>query len=384
MTFSQFHWVIGAYSHFTALRLNRLAVLGKVNAFLKYSDVIMQNQDLQTFYVGCYTDSRPNSGLNLIHLDTTSGELSQGDVALATSNPSYLIEREHGIYTFNETSEKEGSKLHFLASSGVLHSLPSEGDYPCHIDINQQQNCLALAHYVSGNVNLYALSPQGVPVALIGKLVNSGSGPNQQRQESSHAHMVTFLNHRSHLMTIDLGTDSIHVYQLDPADCSTKRLQTLELPAGSGPRHMVLNTEETRAWVVCELSETLVTLEFHEGAWESIDQQPLLPGSESKEAAAAIKLSPDGRFIYVSCRGQNKLVQFDVTGDKPMRVAETQISGDFPRDFVVTRDGQWVLVANQHSHSIESFARCTESGTLKSTGYKINSYAPVCLVEKAL
>ncbi|GAL15538.1 hypothetical protein JCM19233_6560 [Vibrio astriarenae] len=156
VTFSLFHWVIGAYSHFTALRLNRLAVLGKVNAFLKYSDVIMQNQDLQTFYVGCYTDSRPNSGLNLIHLDTTSGELSQGDVALATSNPSYLIEREHGIYTFNETSEKEGSKLHFLASSGVLHSLPSEGDYPCHIDINQQQNCLALAYYVSGNVNLYS------------------------------------------------------------------------------------------------------------------------------------------------------------------------------------------------------------------------------------
>ncbi|GAL15537.1 hypothetical protein JCM19233_6559 [Vibrio astriarenae] len=48
----------------------------------------------------------------------------------------------------------------------------------------------------------------------------------------------------------------------------------MELPAGSGPRHMVLNTEETRAWVVCELSETLVTLEYREGAWESIDQQP--------------------------------------------------------------------------------------------------------------
>ncbi|EKO3567908.1 lactonase family protein [bacterium 19MO03SA05] len=339
------------------------------------------------FYVGTYTDSPSQShGIACVSLDSTTGLLTINhdlvpDAMRTTRNPSYLTVTEHGLYTFNEVERLEGAELIF-AENTDSYALPIEGDYPCYIDIKAP--LLAVANYGSGNVSVYHIDEYGKPLKSIAELYVEGSGPNIARQASSHAHQATFLNHTKQLAVVDLGTDSVYFYDFenDGEACNFSLTQSVAMPAGSGPRHLVFNREESIAYVVCELSETLVVLCKHDEQWNLTQQVKLLADEENKEAASAIRLSADERFVYVSCRAQNVISTFDVTSNIPVQIAMSDCGGKFPRDFVLSRDGQWMLVANQHSNNVASFHRNPETGAITPTGYSCDVGAPVCLVEK--
>ncbi|CAK6715636.1 3-carboxymuconate cyclase [Vibrio harveyi] len=339
------------------------------------------------FYVGTYTDSPSQSqGIACVSLDIATGALTLTnelvpEAVKTVRNPSYLALKGEGLYTFNEVERLEGAELIF-AEKTDSYALPIEGDYPCHIDI--KASLLAVANYGSGNVSVYQLYEQGKPLKSIAELYVEGSGPNADRQASPHAHQATFLNHSEQLAVVDLGTDSVHFYDYKKDGETVKFLlsQSIAMPPGSGPRHLVFDSDESVAYVVCELSETLAVLHKQRGQWNLAQQVKLLTDEENKEAASAIRLSADERFVYVSCRAQNLISTFDVTSDIPVQIAASDCGGAFPRDFVLSRDGQWMLVANQHSHNVASFHRNPETGVITPTGYSCDIGAPVCLVEK--
>ncbi|EKO3802886.1 lactonase family protein [Vibrio harveyi] len=339
------------------------------------------------FYVGTYTDSPSQSqGIVCVSLDTATGALTLTnelvpEAVKTVRNPSYLALKGEGLYTFNEVERLEGTELIFAEKTGS-YGLPIEGDYPCHIDIKEP--LIAVANYGSGNVSVYQLYEQGKPLKSIAELYVEGSGPNAERQASPHAHQATFLNHSEQLAVVDLGTDSVHFYDYkkDGETVKFSLSQSIAMPSGSGPRHLVFDSDESVAYVVCELSETLAVLHKQRGQWNLTQQVKLLADEENKEAASAIRLSADERFVYVSCRAQNLISTFDVTSDIPVQIAASDCGGAFPRDFVLSCDGQWMLVANQHSHNVASFHRNPETGVITPTGYSCDIGAPVCLVEK--
>ena len=57
------------------------------------------------------------------------------------------------------------------------------------------------------------------------------------------------------------------------------------------------------------------------------------------------------------------------------------VLGDVPRNFTMTKDGKYLLVANQRTHQIVVFKRNKKTGTLTDSGIKIDLPAPVCLQE---
>ncbi|WCP82489.1 lactonase family protein [Vibrio harveyi] len=339
------------------------------------------------FYVGTYTDSPSQSqGIACVSLDIATGALTLTnelvpEAVKTVRNPSYLVLKGEGLYTFNEVERLEGAELIF-AEKTDSYGLPIEGDSPCHIDIKEP--LIAVSNYGSGNVSVYQLYEQGKPLKSIAELYVEGSGPNTERQASPHAHQATFLNHSEQLAVVDLGTDSVHFYDYkkDGETVKFSLSQSIAMPPGSGPRHLVFDSDESVAYVVCELSETLVVLRKQRGQWNLTQQVKLLADEENKEAASAIRLSADERFVYVSCRAQNLISTFDVMSDIPVQIAASDCGGAFPRDFVLSRDGQWMLVANQHSHNVASFHRNPETGVITPTGYSCDIGAPVCLVEK--
>ncbi|KHT62218.1 6-phosphogluconolactonase [Photobacterium gaetbulicola] len=336
------------------------------------------------FYVGTYTDAPSTSkGIANITLDPATGELTRSEDRTSLRNPSYLTTTGDGLYSFSEISQEDGAALQFSSNIGNTF-LPIAGDYPCHVDIKAPY--LAVANYGSGNVSVYLLDDNGRPLHAVADLYEEGFGSNADRQAAPHAHQVTFLAHADQLAVVDLGSDRVRFYQFDNSNDrhSFQLAQSIAMPAGSGPRHLVFNHNETRAYVVCELSETLVVLTKHDGIWHITQQCELLPGVESGEAASAIRLSGDEKYLYVSCRAQNKISAFDVSGEQPIHLNAYDCHGDFPRDLTVSTDGQWLIVANQHSNNIVSFHRNHETGEIAPTGHQCSVDAPVCLVEICL
>jgi 6-phosphogluconolactonase len=98
--------------------------------------------------------------------------------------------------------------------------------------------------------------------------------------------------------------------------------------------------------------------------------------------AAALHLSPDGKFLYASNRANaNELVIYavDPQGGTLMSVGHQSSLGVKPRDFCIDPTGKFLVVANQDSDDLVIFKRNLEAGTLTPTGNPVEVGSPVCV-----
>ena len=109
-------------------------------------------------------------------------------------------------------------------------------------------------------------------------------------------------------------------------------------------------------------------------------QDSLLPKDfTGANGGAAVRISPDGRFIYASNRGHNSIVVFALSTDGLTieKVQTISTEGDFPRDFALDPSGKYVVCANQNSDNLTLYTRNQTDGTL--TTVQKDVYAPECV-----
>jgi 6-phosphogluconolactonase len=131
---------------------------------------------------------------------------------------------------------------------------------------------------------------------------------------------------------------------------------------------MVFHPDKPLAYLINELSNTVLVFErnMQTGGLSQIQRLSSLPASFKEHSqAAAIELSPDSRFLYVSNRGANSIAVFKLDENGKLTYIQDQSTGgDWPRDFVISEDGQFLLVANQRSNNISALNRDSQTGLL--------------------
>ncbi|KPL97324.1 lactonase family protein [Vibrio splendidus] len=340
--------------------------------------------------IGCYTDTPSKSqGVYQTQLDLETGKLLPLELIAECHNPSFITATKSGIYTASEVEQKKLPKLihipnvdsQIASNTGLI-----SGDHPCHVAIDPHNKFAITSQYSSGTFDIFSLSINGNIDKRLKTIKMVGSGPNKERQTSPHAHQCLFLQNSPQFVTVDLGTDRINFYCFDEEqeEFFDEPMQSIKAPAGNGTRHLIFNKAEDKAYVICELSETILILEKSLGIWNIVDEVDALPNMEKGEATAAIKLSPDEQFLYVSCRHQSRISSFSVDSEaqKLTFIDSYDTEGKFPRDFHITDNGQWLVAANQHSNNITSFKRNIEDGSLTYTGYSLDLDAPVCVTQQ--
>ncbi len=287
------------------------------------------------------TDSPSKSqGVYQTQLDLETGTLLPLELIAACSNPSLSPRQSWGVYTASEVDQKTQPQLiHIpnadskIASNAGLIS----GDHPCHIAIDPHNKFAITSQYSSGTFDIFSLSINGNIDKRLKTLKMAGSGPNAERQTGPHAHQSLFLKNSPQFVTADLGADRINFYCFDEEqeEFFDEPMQSIKVPAGNGPRHLIFNQAEDRAYVVCELSEMILVLEKSLGVWNVVEEVDAL-NMEKGEAAAAIKLSPDGQFLYVSCRHQSRISCFriDSSTQKLVFVDSYDVEGKFLAIFI--------------------------------------------------
>ena len=163
--------------------------------------------------------------------------------------------------------------------------------------------------------------------------------------------------------------DTVKIY-----DCSRDFAPAGELrfEEGTGPRHGIFDKDHKRLFLVSELSNQLfvysLAADTPSGPAITLEHvYPLLPGdAKYKEppASAAIRLSPDGRFLYVSTRFADIISVFYIDGCQLKLVQQTGSGGVHPRDFTLTPDGQYLLAVNRTEGGLVSFRINPETGCL--------------------
>ena len=129
----------------------------------------------------------------------------------------------------------------------------------------------------------------------------------------------------------------------------------LPLPPGAGPRHLVFSPDGDRLYVANELDSTAAAFlrDAQTGEWRFKTAVPTLkhPG-DKPNYPGAIKLSADGRTLFVTNRGDDSIAVFDAMPDGNIKLRETiPAGGDYPSDLIVSGD-KILAVANFKSGNV--------------------------------
>jgi 6-phosphogluconolactonase len=198
-------------------------------------------------------------------------------------------------------------------------------------------------------------------------------------------HSTVFSPDYKYLFVSDLGMDKIMIYSFNAGSGKvTPALSPFMLTSpGSGPRHFTFHPNGKYAYLVEELSATVSAYTYKDGKLTFIQRIAALPADfTGAKGAADIHVSPDGKFLYASNRGEsNTLAIFSIDNATGKLTAKGYQStmGQTPRNFNFDPSGNFILAANQNSDNVVIFKVDKKTGKLTDTGKRIEVGKPVCV-----
>ncbi|HEY6502950.1 MAG TPA: lactonase family protein, partial [Chitinophagaceae bacterium] len=342
---------------------------------------------------GTYTGGK-SEGIYVYKFNSSDGSYKEVS-HVHTSNPSYVAisPDQKYVYAVLENAGNNGkggeiSAFSFDKTTGRLAHInqqPTGGDHPCYVEIDKTGKWVVAGNYSSGSLSVLPVNADGSLGKATTHIQHEGSGVNKQRQEKPHVHCTLFSADNKFLFVPDLGIDKVMIYAFDAA---TGKLTPAKQPFaksvdGAGPRHLTFHPTNKYAYLIEELSGTVVAYQYKNGSLKNIQRISTMPANDSSFAGSAdIHVSRDGNFLYASNRSNSNTIAIFKINKKngKLTIAGHQSTlGKTPRNFNFDPTGDFLLVGNQGSDQVVIFKRDKTTGLLTDTGKRIDVGKPVCL-----
>ena len=267
-----------------------------------------------------------------------------------------------------------------------MNSQKTGGEDPCYIITNG--NNVITANYSGGSISVFPIAKDGSLLPASDIIKFEGSGTDKERQEKSHLHCVRITPDGKYMFADNLGTDQIHKFIINPdANAENKESflkegspSAFKVKAGSGPRHLTFSPNGNYAYLINELSGTVIAFEYKDGDLKEI--QTIVADTVCAKGSGDIHISPDGKFLYASNRLKaDGLAIFSIHPENGMLTkVGYQLTGIHPRNFIITPNGKYLLVACRDSNVIQVYERDTDTGLLTDIRKDIKVDKPVCII----
>lgn len=347
-------------------------------------------------YVGTNVTSDQENTIYLYRLDASTGALTPVSAQKGGAQPTYLtMDAGHRyLYAVSETQSFQGransggvSALSIDQHTGALTMLdqqPSLGASPCYISLDRSGKNVLVANYSTGNVALLPRQANGqVAPPSDSDQHQPPLGPHKN-QDTPHAHCIITDPANRYAFAVDLGTDKVYSYRLDPAQGKLGGPGTPAFTAqpGAGPRHLTFHPNGRWAYLENELNSTVTALTYNAtaGTFQEIQTQTTLPaGFTGDNTGSDVHVSPDGRFVYTSNRGDNSIAVFavDASSGRLTPVQHVSTQGKTPRNFALDPSGRILLAANQNSGNVFTYQVDKQTGKLTPTGQSVQLPSPM-------
>lgn len=335
----------------------------------------------QQFLIGTYTQNS-SEGVYKITLDDEKQTLTNLGLVARATNPAYLSINSETKNMLAALENDNGGIASFIwneASSNytMVQQIDDLGRHTCHIASSPDHQNVAIANYSSGDIRVFSLDPQLMALTQSAYFKNQGKGEHS-RQEAPHMHYVQWDKTGRFLYAVDLGTDEIKVF--DSQNSAFDAELAAKLDTGDGPRHIAMHPQKNVVYALNELSNTITVFEQQADTGKLLRLQKvrLLEDAAVKDNnASAIKVSADGRFVYAAVRGVNQVAVLSANEEGKLELVQMHSTmGNWPRDIGLSRDGKYLLIANQKSGDISVLARDENSGMLSKTNMQLALSTP--------
>ncbi len=351
--------------------------------------------------VGSYTQGK-SQGIYRLQFDSESGHITPQPLQVFKSaNPSWLTLSNDQNYLFavNENGQGQVDGLGRVSSLSIdpktnelrlINQVKTLGEEPTHSSLSADGHYLFVANYgvhadPGGSLAVVPVNADGQLQPVTQMSSHPASRVNPERQMSAHVHSVVSSPDGKFVYASDLGADKVFVYQYDPAANPEHPLvaatpAAIELPAGSGPRHLLFSKDGKHAYLTTEMSAQVFVFDYDNGQLTQRQVLELAHGMPAQNrAAGALHASADGKFLYVSNRGKaNEILVFAINpaNGELSEIQRRSVDGDHPREFTLSPNGKFLLIANQMSNDIVVIERDPSTGKLGKTLQKLAMDAP--------
>ncbi|MCF6515723.1 beta-propeller fold lactonase family protein [Lactobacillus sp. S2-2] len=327
---------------------------------------------IEKFLIGTYT-KKTSQGVYQIELDTTTEKLQNSELVLEAGSPTYVAESKNKIvYAVDKDTSSEKTMGGILVADGKKEPFNKiqldleEGSAAAYVSVDEKRNLLYTANYHTADVIVYKIESDG-KLTEVDRVHDDGKvGPKEEQQNGAHPHYAD-ITYDGRLAVADLGLDKLYLYDLDESGKLTLVSEYTTHP-GFGPRHINFVPSKGIAYLVGELSSEVEVLDYNEESGELTTKQIISTIPEDwneHNGSAAIRISNDENYIYVSNRGNNSIAVFKADKDgKLTLIQRISTEGEFPRDFHFNSNEKYLIVANQNTDNVSLFSRNETSGKL--------------------
>jgi 6-phosphogluconolactonase len=221
--------------------------------------------------------------------------------------------------------------------------------------------------------------------------------PHQVIPTARNAHSIRTDNTNRFVFVPHLGTDQVFQFLFDETNgrLTANTPPVLQLKQGTGPRHLIVSSDNRFVYLLNELTGTVTTLALDPSAGtlkelDSVSALPpdtkLVPGAprgavgtpganqtprttDNDIWASDLHITPDARFLYAAERTSSTLAAFrvDTTSGKLTYLGSTPTEKQ-PRGFNIDPASRFVIVSGEKSDTISSYAIDAATGALKPIG----------------
>jgi 6-phosphogluconolactonase len=340
-------------------------------------------------YVGTYTRPNKSKGIYAWRFQSATGKLTPIGLVAETTSPSFLAIHPNRkfLYAVNEISNYEGKKAGSVSSFAMdtktgqlklLNTVSSKGDGPCHLVVDPSGKWLYVANYGGGSVAEYPVHADGSLGESSAFVQHAGSSVDRGRQSGPHGHSTVISPDGKSVFVADLGLDEVLSYKvggLKPNDPPF-----VKIAPGAGPRHLAFTPDGKFAYVMTEMTASVVAFKYSGGKFEELQTLPTTEMAPNV-SGAEIAVHPSGKFVYSSTRGANLIDGFAIDGatGKMTPIERTPSGGKTPRNFAIDPTGAFLLAAHQDSDNVVVFRIDAKTGKLTPTGDVLEAGSPVCV-----
>ncbi|KAF5388514.1 hypothetical protein D9757_004699 [Collybiopsis confluens] len=278
-------------------------------------------------------------------------------------------------------------------TGSVVADSSSGGRDPCFITVVKDELLIANV-YSSGSISVLPISkdaPFILAEAPIATITLAGSGPNKERQQSSHTHQVFYSEKTDEILVPDLGGD--RVYRLRKENGIKWKIDGhIDNEAGGGPRHVAIH--DGYLYTLLELTSCVAKHSFPDpstGVTKLIGKVPTMlnPPPEPNNMLAAEILIPKPNmaypvpYMYVSNRNQPSLEGDSITifsiakAGAPELVAEVRTRLNHLRGMELGGpDDRYLVAGGVNGGGVKVFERTEGGRNLKLVAEDTTVQAP--------
>jgi 6-phosphogluconolactonase len=340
------------------------------------------------FTIGSYTRPSPwaaapnghGPGISTIELDTASGSMSilgQTDV----DNPAFIVSSAAAGRIWTTTELEHGGELVSFSVEGDgglarRRAQTTGANSPCQITIDLVHGLAFIAHYQGGKFSMIALD-DGDPYALVSVVSMPDVIDGEDRSEARpRPHSSVVID--DHIVVVDCGRDAVLLYRIDGrgVDAALELVASLALPAETGPRHIAHDAARGVLYISNQnsagVSVVAVSTTGNSPRLSLVQIQHSLGLGRTKGLPSEIAMHPRLPIVYMANRRDDSISIFDIVSEDGTLAPRGAIDtgGEWPRHFLITKDCDFLLVANQNSDRVVSF-HIDERGGLRRTGHEL-------------